>query len=93
MADLRLSGVSKSYGTHKVLDDLDLTIQSGECFTLLGPSGCGKTVILRLIAGFETPDEGTVNIGERIVASASYFKTTPSGPTRLFMKTSPIPWK
>ena len=72
MADLRLSGVSKSYGTHKVLDDLDLTIQSGECFTLLGPSGCGKTVILRLIAGFETPDEGTVNIGERIVADAKH---------------------
>ncbi len=72
MADLRLSGVSKSYGTHKVLDDLDLTIQSGECFTLLGPSGCGKTVILRLIAGFETPDEGTVNIGEQIVADAKH---------------------
>ncbi len=72
MADLRLSGVSKSYGTHKVLDGLDLTIQSGECFTLLGPSGCGKTVILRLIAGFETPDEGTVNIGEQIVADAKH---------------------
>ncbi len=72
MADLRLSGVSKSYGTHKVLDGLDLTIQSGECFTLLGPSGCGKTVILRLIAGFETPDEGTVNIGGQVVADARH---------------------
>ncbi len=70
MADLQLSGVSKSYGSHKVLDGLDLTIKSGECFTLLGPSGCGKTVILRLIAGFETPDEGQVSIGDRVVADA-----------------------
>jgi iron(III) transport system ATP-binding protein len=72
MADLQLSGVSKSYGDHKVLDGLDLTIQSGECFTLLGPSGCGKTVILRLIAGFETPDEGTVSIGNKVVADAKH---------------------
>jgi len=72
MADLQLSGVSKSYGARKVLDGLDLTIQSGECFTLLGPSGCGKTVILRLIAGFETPDEGTVNIGGQVVADAKH---------------------
>ena len=72
MADLQLSGVSKSYGARKVLDGLDLTIQSGECFTLLGPSGCGKTVILRLIAGFETPDEGTVKIGDQVVADAKH---------------------
>lgn len=72
MADLQLSGVSKSYGARKVLDGLDLTIQSGECFTLLGPSGCGKTVILRLIAGFETPDEGTVNIGGKVVADTRH---------------------
>lgn len=70
MADLQLSGVSKSYGSHKVLDRLDLTIKSGECFTLLGPSGCGKTVILRLIAGFEIPDEGKVSIGDRVVADS-----------------------
>ncbi|MCE1195712.1 ABC transporter ATP-binding protein, partial [bacterium] len=68
MADLQLSGVSKSYGTRKVLDSLELTIKSGECFTLLGPSGCGKTVILRLIAGFETPDAGTVSIAGKVVA-------------------------
>ena len=72
MADLQLSGVSKSYGTRKVLDSLDLTIKSGECFTLLGPSGCGKTVILRLIAGFETPDAGTVSIGGTVVADAKH---------------------
>ncbi|HEY9054592.1 MAG TPA: ABC transporter ATP-binding protein [Rectinemataceae bacterium] len=72
MADLRLSGVSKAYGARKVLDGLDLSIQSGECFTLLGPSGCGKTVILRLIAGFESPDSGTVSIGDTVVADARH---------------------
>ena len=72
MADLQLSGVSKSYGTRKVLDNLELTIKSGECFTLLGPSGCGKTVILRLIAGFETPDAGTVSIAGRVVADEKH---------------------
>ncbi len=72
MADLRLSGVSKAYGARKVLDGLDLSIQSGECFTLLGPSGCGKTVILRLIAGFESPDSGTVSIGDQVVADAKH---------------------
>jgi iron(III) transport system ATP-binding protein len=72
MADLQLSGVSKSYGTRKVLDGLDLTIKSGECFTLLGPSGCGKTVILRLIAGFETPDDGVVSIGGKVIADAKH---------------------
>jgi len=71
MAGIALAGVSKSYGAKKVLRDLDLELRPGECFTILGPSGCGKTVILRLIAGFEKPDSGTVRIGERVVADAS----------------------
>ncbi|MDP2791820.1 MAG: ABC transporter ATP-binding protein [Rectinemataceae bacterium] len=70
MADIRLSAVTKTYGSRAVLDKLDLFIRSGECFTIVGPSGCGKTVILRLIAGFETPTGGTVSIGDRIVADA-----------------------
>ena len=68
MADLRLSAVTKSYGNRTILKDIDLEIKSGECFTILGPSGCGKTVILRLIAGFEKPDSGTVSIGATVVA-------------------------
>lgn len=71
MADITLQNISKSYGSHKVLDGLSLTIQHGECFTLLGPSGCGKTVLLRLIAGFETPDTGSVAIGDQIVTDSS----------------------
>jgi iron(III) transport system ATP-binding protein len=70
MADIRLEGVSKSYGKHRVLNGVSLEVRHGECFTLLGPSGCGKTVLLRLIAGFETPDGGVIRIGERAVSDA-----------------------
>ena len=55
-----VKGVSKSFGSVLVLEDVDLTIHKGEFFSLLGPSGCGKTTLLRIIAGFETPDCGIV---------------------------------
>ena len=55
-----VEGVSKSFGTVKVLNDIDLAIRKGEFFSLLGPSGCGKTTLLRIIAGFENPDCGDV---------------------------------
>ena len=70
MATVALSGIGKGYDSKSVLHDLSLTVQDGECFTLLGPSGCGKTVLLRLIAGFEKPDSGTVRIGDSLVADA-----------------------
>ena len=68
MEIIRVEGISKSYGKHQVHKDLTLSIEKGECFTLLGPSGCGKTVLLRLIAGFETPDAGRIFIDNQIVA-------------------------
>ncbi len=68
MATIQVSGLAKAYGKHTVHQGLDLTIEDGECFTLLGPSGCGKTVLLRLIAGFESPDAGTIRIGNRLVS-------------------------
>jgi ABC-type transport system involved in cytochrome bd biosynthesis fused ATPase/permease subunit len=59
--------ISKSYPGLKVLDDITLSIQSGEFFTLLGPSGCGKTTLLRTIAGFNKQDDGQVLVdGRRI---------------------------
>ena len=57
---INLTGISKSYGDHVVLDDLNLYIRENEFITLLGPSGCGKTTTLRIIGGFEAPDAGSV---------------------------------
>jgi multiple sugar transport system ATP-binding protein len=63
MADLRLQGVSKRFGEVQAVQGLDLDIQSGEFIVLLGPSGAGKTSTLRLVAGLERPDAGSVFIG------------------------------
>jgi iron(III) transport system ATP-binding protein len=77
MADVRIAGLAKRYGTKSVLAGLDLDLADGECFTLLGPSGCGKTVLLRLIAGFEVPDAGTIAIGGERVADAGSGRAVP----------------
>src|SRR6059036_2196306 len=60
--DVRLQGIRKTYGDVVAVDRVDLEIETGEFFTLLGPSGSGKTTTLRLIAGFERPDEGRVEL-------------------------------
>ena len=60
--DIRLSGVRKMYGDVAAVDGVDLEIRRGEFFTLLGPSGSGKTTCLRMIAGFERPDEGRIEL-------------------------------
>jgi multiple sugar transport system ATP-binding protein len=65
MAELRLAGICKRFGTVLAVDGLDLDIASGEFFVLLGPSGAGKTTTLRLVAGLEKPDSGEVFIGGR----------------------------
>ena len=70
MATIELDHISKRYEGREVLSDLSLTIEHGECFTLLGPSGCGKTVLMRLIAGFEVPEQGTIRIGDTVVVDA-----------------------
>jgi ABC-type sugar transport system ATPase subunit len=64
---VRFEGVGKRFGAHAALRDIDLEVQAGECMVLLGPSGCGKTTLLRLLAGLEAPDAGTLWIGDRIV--------------------------
>jgi putrescine transport system ATP-binding protein len=65
---LRLVDVSKSFGDVAAVDQLSLDIYAGEFFALLGPSGCGKTTILRMLAGFETPDRGQILLdGEDLV--------------------------
>ena len=67
MAALRVRGLHKRFGAVKVLKGIDLTIDSGEFTVLLGPSGCGKSTLLNIIAGLESPSEGTIEIGERNV--------------------------
>ena len=59
---VRIEGVSKRFGAITAVDKVDLVIERGELFALLGSSGCGKTTLLRLLAGFETPDGGRVVI-------------------------------
>jgi putrescine transport system ATP-binding protein len=59
---LTLEGLAKSFGAHRAVDNVSLTIGEGELFALLGPSGCGKTTLLRMIGGFETPDVGSVRL-------------------------------
>jgi spermidine/putrescine transport system ATP-binding protein len=63
LADVELRRVTKRFDDVVAVDDVDLSVRHGEFLSLLGPSGCGKTTTLRLIAGFEQPDEGEILIG------------------------------
>ncbi|MFE7098691.1 ABC transporter ATP-binding protein [Streptomyces erythrochromogenes] len=72
--DVRLSGISKHYGTFTAVHPLDLTVPQGSFFALLGASGCGKTTTLRMIAGLEEPSTGTVHLGDREVTDLPPYK-------------------
>ena len=77
MSFLSISQVCKSFGGLAVVDDVSLNVARGEFFSLLGPSGCGKTTLLRMIAGFETPDSGTIAIdGEPMNAVPPHHRPT-----------------
>jgi iron(III) transport system ATP-binding protein len=73
MAGITIRGLSKSFGTGEAgfaaVSELSLDIRDGQFVTLLGPSGCGKTTTLRLIAGYLTPDHGTIHVGDRLISS------------------------
>jgi len=72
-----LKSVSKHYGDKPAVAGVDLEVAPGEFVALLGPSGCGKTTLLRLLAGFETPDTGSISIGAREVARARTMTVPP----------------
>jgi putrescine transport system ATP-binding protein len=65
---LRIEAVVKKFGVFRAVDRLSLDIRAGEFFALLGPSGCGKTTLLRMLAGFETPDEGRILLKGKDIA-------------------------
>lgn len=65
---LRIASVVKRFGGFTAVNDLSLDIASGEFFALLGPSGCGKTTLLRMLAGFETPDQGAIYLDGKDIA-------------------------
>jgi spermidine/putrescine transport system ATP-binding protein len=68
---LTLSGLVKRFGDDVAVDGIDLDVQAGEFFSLLGASGCGKTTTLRMIAGFERPDAGTIHLDGRSLAEVA----------------------
>ncbi|MER7193378.1 ABC transporter ATP-binding protein [Streptomyces flaveolus] len=72
--DVRLSGISKTYGSFTAVHPLDLTVPQGSFFALLGASGCGKTTTLRMIAGLEEPSSGTVHLGDQDVTVLPPYK-------------------
>jgi iron(III) transport system ATP-binding protein len=73
VAKLILNHVTKSFGIGRpAVDDLSLDVREGGFLALLGPSGCGKTTVLRMIAGFETPTDGSIHLGERRLADAAH---------------------
>ena len=65
MSEIKMQNISKSFGSAHVLNDISFEVKNGHLLSLLGPSGCGKTTLLRIIAGLEYADEGSVFVGER----------------------------
>jgi iron(III) transport system ATP-binding protein len=70
MSRVTIEKLGKSFGTHRVLDGVDLTVEPGRLIAILGPSGSGKTTLLRLLCGFERCDDGSIGIDGRLMSGA-----------------------
>ena len=77
MSYIRLVNVTKQFGDVTAVNNLNLEIGKGECFSMLGPSGCGKTTTLRMVAGFEDLSDGEVWVGDRLLSSPKKHHYTP----------------
>ena len=73
MSAIRAIGVHKAFAECRAVDGVNLDIETGEIMALLGPSGCGKTTMLRLLAGFERPDQGCIQLDGEIIAGGRTF--------------------
>ena len=82
MSAITFSHVEKYYGISRVVAGVSFEIPNGKLFSLLGPSGCGKTTCLRMIAGLERNEKGTIQIGDEIV----------SDPTNIYCPGTPMRW-
>ena len=69
VTDIHIDGLVKTFGSTRAVDGISLTVNSGEMFFLVGPSGCGKTTLLRMLAGFTTPDSGQIRFGSEDVTA------------------------
>src|SRR5581483_9696073 len=74
LSEVRMESVGKRYGDQWAVRDISLSIRPGEFYTLLGPSGCGKTTLLRLLAGFVTPDEGRIVVDYEVIDAVPPWK-------------------
>ena len=72
MARIELQNLRKTFGQVVAVNDVSLQVENGEFVALLGPSGCGKTTTLRMVSGLETPDSGTIRIGDRDVTTPEH---------------------
>ena len=78
MAELTVENLHLSYGDNPILKGVSLTLNRGEVVSLLGPSGSGKTTLLRAVAGLETPHEGSIRIGDKVVFDGSARRDVPA---------------
>lgn len=76
MTSVSVRALTKSFGNHAVLAGVDLDVQPSSTTAVLGPSGCGKTTLLRLVAGFLSPDAGSIHVNGRLVADVSVSQPT-----------------
>src|SRR5881227_1145249 len=74
MGYLELQNLHRDFGTVKALNGIDISLGEGEFLSLLGPSGCGKTTALRLVAGFDRPDEGRIVVDGKDITNVSLSK-------------------